>query len=184
MNLKLSLLALALLGAFASANALTITFQSTGAIGPDPATAGNLKVVDNTVVSSSFAPLGAFTVTNLTYSFVDAASTTGTGTLTLKRTSDNAIGTLALNFPGFTFLGATNGSMVSSAMTLGSGTGWLAGYVGGGAISGVYSYTRDARGAIDKGTSRSSFTAEVVPEPASLAALGAGVLALLRRRRR
>jgi hypothetical protein len=98
------------------------------------------------------------------------------GTITYSGGGGNI--TLAITSPG-PFNGGGSGSSIAGSWTYTSGTGAYSGYSAG---AGTWGATYDSVGNYASTTLSGNLTP--VPEPATMAVLGIGALALIRRRRR
>ena len=160
------LVVLALAGISALSLGLSFNFNSHGTF---TNVAGVITVSDPNIDFDT----SDIAVTALDYIYTDTASTAGTGTLSVTG------GTIDFAFTGTITYGSQSDALGGVILTFANGTGVLAGMTGAGSLSNT-TWKAGSRA----GTDQSTFVAEVVPEPASMAALGLGAAALLRRRRR
>lgn len=146
------------LGLAAQASAVNISFQYNGTLsGTNPQT---------TTATNFFANPGGVIGTGLTYTYPTTATfTNGTGTVT------TAAGSIQFAMTGTYVANNVSGAILSFS----NGTGAYAGYTGTGSLSHTF---------VAGSTVGGQFSANIVPEPASMLAFGLGGVAVLRRRAR
>lgn len=174
MNYTRALAVAALATAAVAANAapFIFDFSSRGTFG---LAAGSYSVSDS-VLTSPGADTSTSPVSTIVYTYTNAASTAGGGTITLA----GGLGTIDFTFTGsLTNPNPNSKALNGSLISFSNGTGILAGQTGTGSISNTLRWTNNA----NAGISRTTFYGEVVPEPASMAALAIGALAMARKRR-
>lgn len=156
-----------------SANAapFIFDFSSAGSFGQG----GGFNNVIETNVLDDFSTLA---VAGVAYNYVlpVPGATSGTGTILLANSS-----TIQFAFTGsVTSTSSKSNALNGAVVSFYGGTGTLTGLTGTGSISNTQDWTTSSL----FGDSRTTFYGELVPEPASMAALAVGALALARKRRK
>lgn len=161
-----------------AANAATFVFDFSS-VGSFTRAAGTYSVSD-TVLPGAGADFSTLPMAAVSYSYLDAAATTGGGMITLANASTIDFSFSGSIIPNGNSSNALNGLVVNFT----NGTGSLANIAGTGSISNTIRW--DAQSLGNMGTSRTTFYAELdaVPEPASMAAIAVGLVALARKRRK
>lgn len=164
--------------AAAAANAAPFVFDFSS-LGTFTRAAG-FYTVNDTVLPGAGADFSTLPVALVNYTNLDAPATVGSGVITLVDASTIDFSFSGSIIPNGTSSNALNGLVVNFT----NGTGSLAAYVGTGSISNTLRWSPSSGGNV--GTSRTTFYAELdaVPEPASMAAIAVGLVALARKRRK
>lgn len=172
----LALAGLAVVSVAAHAATFVFDFSSKGAFA---LAAGSYSVNDSVLVGAG-SDNSTLPVSTVSYSYLNSALTTGSGTITLADSS-----TIDFAFGGsLTSSNPNSKALNGTVLSFSNGTGSLANMVGSGSISNTLRWAWNAPGTV--GTSRTTYYAELeaVPEPASMAALAMGVIAAARKRRK
>ncbi|HLO99077.1 MAG TPA: PEP-CTERM sorting domain-containing protein [Fimbriimonas sp.] len=160
---------LGVFGAAISAQAFTISLISVGTFGPGV----NYTSAENVVFQLTPAPLNTLSVAGT------VVSPGPTQTLSALATYTGGSDSLTISYVTSPVIATPGNASYSGNWTYLSGTGAYAGLTGGGTMTVQFNSnlgnlsTHSITGDLDT----------VVPEPASMAALGLGAVALLRRRR-
>ena len=150
----------------AASQAVQFSFNSHGTF----STSGGVTSVNDPNIDFDASDI---TVTSLVYSYADTDTTSGSGTLNVSG------GSIDFAFTGTITRGTNSDALGGVILSFNNGTGVLAGLNGQGSLSN----TTWVGGPL-LGTDQSTFVANVVPEPASMAVLAIGAIAAMARRRR
>lgn len=161
-----------------AANAATFVFDFSS-VGTFTRAAG-LYSVNDTVLPGAGADFSTLPVAAVSYTYLDLPATAGSGVITLANASTIDFSFSGSIIPNGNSSNALNGLVVN----FNNGTGSLAGITGTGSISNTIRWDAPSFG--NAGNSRTTFYAELdaVPEPASMAAIAVGLVALARKRRK